>query len=127
MLFKDVVELNARSPILVTLLGIVIVAKEVASRNAPSPILVTELGMVTEVRELVPLNTNFPISVTPLGITNEAIFVFAKAASPITSSADSEPKVTLARDVALANACSPIAVTLAGIVMVAKRGALKNA
>ena len=45
---------NALSPMLITLLGMIILVREVQHQNALSPMVVTQLGMVTLVRELQP-------------------------------------------------------------------------
>jgi drug/metabolite transporter (DMT)-like permease len=58
---------NAHSPILVTLLGIVMLVKPVRL-NALLPILVTLLGIVTLVKPKQPLNAPLSIIVTLLGM-----------------------------------------------------------
>jgi hypothetical protein len=63
--------LNALSPILVTLLGIIMLARLVQLLNAPIPMLVTLLGIVMLVRLVQPLNALIPMLVTPLGILTE--------------------------------------------------------
>ena len=60
--------LNAESPMLVTLSGIVIEVKPVQPENAEPPILVTLAGIVIEVKLTLSLNAYSPIPVTVSGI-----------------------------------------------------------
>ena len=62
--------MNALEPIVVTLLGIIILAKATQSRNAPPPILVklSLVGSVTLVKAEQPLNAYAPILVTDDGM-----------------------------------------------------------
>ena len=92
MLVRDVPQqLNAPSPMLVTLLGIVMLVSLSQSLNALSPMLVTLLGIVMFVSFSQPKNASFPMLVTLLGI------------------------VMLVRDLHQLNASSPMSVTPSGI------------
>lgn len=60
---------NASSPILVTLLGMLMEVRFEHPENAVQLIFVTLLGMIIEVRFLHPENAALPILVTLLGIS----------------------------------------------------------
>lgn len=62
---------NAYSPMLVTLLGIVMEVKPEQPEKAEPPILLTLLGIVTEVRPEQRENADCPMLVTLLGIVTE--------------------------------------------------------
>ena len=62
---------NAKSPMLVTLLGIVTEVKPVHPENAAPPMLVTLLGILTEVKPLQLANACTPMLVTLLRMVTE--------------------------------------------------------
>ena len=87
-LLRLVQYLNARSPILVTLLPMVTLVRLVQQLNASLPILVTLLGMVMLVRLVQFRNAPSPILVTLLGIVILVRFVqSSKASNEITVTA----------------------------------------
>ena len=66
--FQTAAQENAKPPMLVTLLGIVMLVKLLQSPNAPLPMLVTLLGIVMLVKLLQLLNTPSAMLVTLFGI-----------------------------------------------------------
>ena len=97
---------------LVTLSGIVMLAKLLQPLNACAPILVTLLGIVMLVKLLQPSNAEAPID-SPLVITTLCKFDLSMqvmAIAGIVASTIGHP----------ANADSPMLVTLSGIVMLTK-------
>ena len=94
--------MNAPSPMLVTLLGIVTLVRLVQAENASSPMLMTPLEIVTLVRLVQSSNAQSPILVTPSGI------------------------VMLASPAQKSNAWIPMFVTLSGIVMLVQAIAVRE-
>ncbi len=117
--FRYLQPLNAYSPIVVTLFGIVMLVRFSHTQNAYFPIEVTLFGIVMFVRLSQPLNTLSPIEVILFGIVMLVRFLQTlNAQSPI--------EVTLFGIVMFVrlshplNALSPIEVTLLGIVMLVR-------
>ena len=82
---------NANSPMLVTLLGMLMEVRLEQPENASTPMLFTLLGMLIEVRLEQSLNADFPMLVTvyltPPLVTVDGIFTvfgFALSATPTT-------------------------------------------
>ena len=132
MLVSEEHPLNAKPPILVTLLGMVMLVSEVQPPNALLPILVTLLGIVMLVSEEQPLNAESPILVPSVITTvlredgtqssleeeNDAPKIYPKCVLLVPSLvAPTKGIVMLSSALQSANAELPILVTLLGIVM----------
>ena len=114
---------KARSPIEVTLAGMVIAASP-EPMNALAPMVANAasvslepLSSMTRVRPEMFAKASLPIEVVLSGIVTSVIPVDLNAPVPIISSWESAAKDTRTRSARSANASLPIEVTLAGIVI----------
>ena len=74
---------KAKSSIIDTLFGIVMLVSRIQFAKAKDPILVTLRAKNTNLKFEQPLNAAAPMSVTPLGITMLTSPLYAKAHAPI--------------------------------------------
>ena len=75
MLVRLVQLQKAQSPMLVTLLGMVMLVRPVQPRKASPPMLVTLLGMVMLVRPVQPQKAPFPMLVTGFPSISDGIVI----------------------------------------------------